>query len=85
MSAAEWAAREQFYANVRAVVLDHYSGLSQDVPSEHVWARLDAVLFEDDGISRVEPDFAATTTAAPKPLSPTKPSGPLPASEPDTQ
>lgn len=46
-----------FLDHVRAVVNDHWSGLPEDRPSEQVWARLDAVLFDGEGISRVEPKF----------------------------
>lgn len=50
---------EQFLDDVRAVVRDHWSGLPEHRPDESVWARLDAVLFDDEGISRVEPDYEA--------------------------
>jgi hypothetical protein len=50
---------KQFFDDVRAVVRDHWSGLPEDVPDEAVWARLDRVLFDDEGISRVEPDWKA--------------------------
>ena len=46
-----------FMDYVRAVLNDHWSGLPEHRPSEQVWARLDAVLFDAEGISRVEPDF----------------------------
>ena len=49
----------QFLDDVRAVVLDHYSGLPEDRADEAVWARLDAVLFDDERISRVFPDYDA--------------------------
>jgi len=32
---------------VRAVVADHWSGLPEHRPDEAVWARLDAVLFDE--------------------------------------
>lgn len=50
----------QFLDDVRAVVEDHWSGLPEHRPDENVWARLDYVLFDGEGISRVQPDYAAT-------------------------
>jgi hypothetical protein len=49
-----------FVDDVRALVIDHYSGLPEDRPDESVWARLDALLFDDEGNSlRVWPDYEA--------------------------
>jgi hypothetical protein len=50
----------QFLADVRAVVTDHWSGLPENRPDEKVWARLDYVLFDEDGLSRVQPDYMAS-------------------------
>jgi len=60
MNTADQRPSLQFLDDVRAVIRDHWSGCKENRPGEDVWARLDAVLFDDEGISRVNPDYEAT-------------------------
>jgi hypothetical protein len=55
----EMSSEEQFLIDVRAVVAHHWSGLPELRPDESVWARLDAVLFDDAGQERDMPDYEA--------------------------
>lgn len=51
---------QRFLDDVRAVVAHHWSGLPKHAPTESVWARLDAVLFDDEGHPRLFPEYEAT-------------------------
>ena len=55
---------DQFLADVRAVVAYHWTGTSEFRPDESVWARLDAVLFDDEGQERETPDYTADPLSA---------------------